>query len=259
MVLTDFGRQLAAEAEKIEESFTNLDRMVLSWDDRPTGSIRFSVADGLLPLVGPMVSEVGRKHPGIRVEVEVNNGLSRVSQLEADVVLRVASSPPATLVGRRIGTLVGAPYASHAYLQNAADLPLAEHRWVRWAKPWQDFPVERWISANVPTSHVKATVNSNQALMSLVAQGLGVGFLPCFAADADPRYIRLGKRVELAAAVWLLTHEDLRRTGRIAAFMKVVGEALLAKRRTIEGPFPDAELEGIVPCGDLDDYGLRLT
>ncbi len=260
IVLTDFGRELVVEAEQIEGAFSRVDRLILSHDDRPSGTIRFSVADGLLALVGPVVAEMGRAHPGVQVEVEVSNSLSRVSQLEADVVLRVASRPPDTLIGRRIGTLVGAPYASQTYVQQSPpDTPLAEHRWVRWAEPWRDFPVERWISAHVPPSCVKATVNSNQALMSLVAQGLGVGFLPSFAADADPQYVRLAPRVELGASIWLLTHDDLRRTGRIAAFMKVVGDALQAKRSAIQGPFPNAEQEAIVAADAMDTYEVVVS
>lgn len=260
IALTDFGRELVSEAEEIEHAFAKVDRLILSLDDRPSGTVRFSVADGLLTLVGPMITEMGRVHPKILVELEVSNGLSRVSHLEADVVLRVASHPPETLVGRRIGTLVGAPYASRAYVRQAADdMQLAEHRWVRWAEAWQGFAVERWISANVPPSHVMATVNTNQALMSLVAQGLGVGFLPCFAADADSRYVRLGSRVEFGASVWLLTHHDLRRTVRIAAFMNVVGETLLEKRCALEGPFPDAEHEAIVLANAMDDYEVGVT
>ncbi|MFT5682311.1 MAG: DNA-binding transcriptional LysR family regulator [Myxococcota bacterium] len=253
--LTDLGREVVVEAEKIEAAFAALDRLFLSRDMRPSGQIRFSVADGLLSLVGPVVLEMGRTHPNIQIEVEVNNGLANLSHLEADVVLRVAGSPPDALVGRRIATLVGAPYGSQDYLAMSTVKRLGQHHWIRWAEPWRGFAVEEWISANVPPAHVKAIINSNRALTALVEQGLGVGFLPCFAADADPRLVRLGPRVAFGASVWLLTHDDLRKTGRIAAFMKCVGEALLQKRQAIEGPFADGGPEGIVQPDGMAEYG----
>jgi DNA-binding transcriptional LysR family regulator len=254
--LTDLGREVVVEAEKIEEAFAALDRLFLSRDGRPSGQIRFSLADGLLGLVGPVVTEMGRTHPSIQIEVEVNNGLVNLSQLEADVVLRVAAKPPETLIGRRIAALVGAPYCSRSYLAQASSVKeLGQHCWVRWAEPWRGFPVEDWISANVPSSHVRATANSSQVLTGLVTQGLGVGFLPSFSADADTRLVRLGPRVEFGASIWLLTHDDLRKTGRIAAFMKCVGEALLERRREIEGPFPDTESEEIVRASEMEGYG----
>ncbi|MFT7520818.1 MAG: DNA-binding transcriptional LysR family regulator, partial [Kiritimatiellia bacterium] len=162
------------------------------------------------------------------------------SRLVADVVLRGASSPPEHLVGRRIASMIGAPYASVNYLPAVPTVErLAQHQWIRWAAPWQGLSVERWISANVSPSHVLATVDSVRTLTELVAQGLGVGFLPCFSADIDPRVVRVGDRVDLGASIWLLTHDELRKTGRIAAFMRCAGEALLQSRPEIEGPFPD--------------------
>lgn len=254
--LTELGREVLAEGEKIEERFAALDRLLMSRDGRPSGRVRFSVADGLLSLVGPVVSEMGVTHPGIQIEVEVTNGLVDLSRLEADVVLRIAARPAETLVGRRIAALVGAPYGSRDYLARSTVDRLEQHRWIRWGEPWQGFAVERWISANVPSAHVRATVNSNQALTSLVEQGLGVAFLPCFAADADPRLVRIGPRVDFGASIWLLTHDDLRHTGRIAAFMKCVGEALLQKRSAIAGPFTDGE-HGIVQADEMADYGRQ--
>lgn len=250
--LTDLGREVVAHAEQIEDAFAALDRLFLSRDGRLSGRIRFSVADGLLSLIGPAIAEMGREHPEIQVNVEVNNGLSNLSHLEADVVLRVAKKPPGHLVGRRIARLMGAPYASHAYLASSTDVErLGQHRWLRWAEPWQGIANERWISANVSASHIQTTVNSNQAITDLVAQGVGVGFLPSFSADADPRLVRMAPRVELGASIWLLTHDDLRKTGRVAAFMKCAGEALLQRRSEIEGPFPDGEV-----ADNLDDAAL---
>jgi len=252
--LTDLGREVVVKAQKIEEAFAGLDRLFASQDLRPSGKVQFSVADGLLSLVGPSVTEMGHQHPNIRVEVEANNGLVNLSHLEADVVLRVAAKPPETLIGRRIAALVGAPYASRSYLAGTA----AEkgHRWIRWAEPWRGFSVERWITANVPPSRVRATINSSQVLTALVEQGLGVGFLPSFSADANDRLVRVGPRVEFGASIWLLTHSDLRKTGRVAAFMTCVGEALLQRRQEIERPFADAESEPIVQADGMQTYGL---
>jgi DNA-binding transcriptional LysR family regulator len=255
LTLTTLGREVLLSAEKIEVAYAALDRLLLSGDRRASGRIRFSIADGLLSLVGPIVSEMARTHPKIQIDVGVNNGVVSLSHLEADVVLRVATKPPETLVGRRIAALIGAPYASRAYLSHTTAEGLLQHPWIRWAEPWRGFAVEDWISANIPPAQVMATVNSNQALTSLVAQGVGVGFLPCFSADADPGLVRIGPRLHFGAFVWLLVHEDLRGAGKVAAFMTCVGDALLNKRAVIEGPFEDGTSEGIVPSQGMATYG----
>ena len=103
----------------------------------------------------------------------------------------------------------------------------------------------------------------------LRAYNIDPGYVPTEAQLAkhgkdDPiyqQYISQGAPVEVPAKmlIWLLTHEDLRRTRRISTFMKVVGEALLVKRSTIEGPFPDAPDEAIVEAAAMADYGVGVT
>lgn len=67
--------------------------------------------------------------------------------------------------------------------------------------------------------------------------------------------VRIGPRLAVGVSIWLLTHDDLRKTGRIAAFMKCVGEALLKKRRLIEGPFEDGDLEQAVQASEMAEFG----
>jgi DNA-binding transcriptional LysR family regulator len=60
-------------------------------------------------------------------------------------------------------------------------------------------------------------VNDAEALLEAVLAGLGRSLLPCVIADRDARLRRLGARPELSRELWLLTHSDLRRLGRIEA------------------------------------------
>ncbi len=254
LALTDVGHDIVAEAESIEESYAALDRKILGRDARLSGRIRLSVADGLVPLVGSLIAEMRQLHPAIQIEVGVGNALASLSNLEADIVLRVTTSPPEHLIGRRIAQLTVAAYGSRDYLATSTTVGrLEDHRWIRWAERWQDFGTERWIGAHVSPSNVQATVNTNQALSDLVLQGLGLAFLPCFSADADPKLVRIGSRVESGASVWLLTHDDLRKSGRVAAFMKLAGERLLGRRPEIEGPFPEDEPASESPLGTSAD------
>ena len=45
---------------------------------------------------------------------------------------------------------------------------------------------------------------------------------------------------ETATAVWVLTHEDLRRTARVSAFTEFMAQALGAERALFEGAAPGA-------------------
>ena len=40
---------------------------------------------------------------------------------------------------------------------------------------------------------------------------------------------------DLASELWIVTHQDLKNTARIRAFLSVIGDAIVAARRSFEG------------------------
>jgi DNA-binding transcriptional LysR family regulator len=74
------------------------------------------------------------------------------------------------------------------------------------------------------------------ALQAAASAGLGVAPLPCYLGDADPTLSRLGPAIpEMASALWLLTHPDLRRVARIRAFLDFMAPWLKQRRDRLEG------------------------
>jgi DNA-binding transcriptional LysR family regulator len=70
-------------------------------------------------------------------------------------------------------------------------------------------------------------VNDAEALLEAVLAGLGRSLLPCVIADRDSRLRRLGASggpSVLSRELWLLTHSDLRRVGRIEAVVQWIGQ-----------------------------------
>ncbi len=51
----------------------------------------------------------------------------------------------------------------------------------------------------------------------------------------DPRLERIGPIVAFGLALWLLTHKDLRRTARVRALLRYLGDALTAERSRFMG------------------------
>ena len=82
---------------------------------------------------------------------------------------------------------------------------------------------------------IAGVVDTTLAHVELTAAGLGVGFQTCYSADMDPRLQRVGPLFDFGLSLWLLTHPDVRRTARIATFMKFVGDALQRHRPRLEG------------------------
>ena len=69
-----------------------------------------------------------------------------------------------------------------------------------------------------------------------VCAGVGIGALPCFAADPDPEFVRVTEPLhDMENELWLLTHPDLRNTVRIRVLMDFLATSLAADRDMLEG------------------------
>lgn len=234
--LTGAGQEIVSSAEEIEKRFAMLDRSILGRDTRLSGQIKVSVPDFMVARIGPMVATFARRYPATQTELVVDNGMADLSQREADVVVRLAAKPPEHLVGRRIAGAAAAAYGSVAYVSKCAKVDdLASHDWIRWGDAWRRIPPERWIDENVPKANVRAVVNANLAMVELAVAGLGLAFQLYYTAENDARLVRVGPPFDFGLSLWLLTHEDIRRTARIATFMKFMGDELAAHRCELEG------------------------
>ena len=272
LILTAAGLELLDLASEVEERMDTLNRRLHGRDLALRGSVRLSLPDFA---VRPVVAHLGaftEQFPRIDVEVIVDNGFAELGQREADLVLRLATSPRPQLIGRRIATTRLCPYGSPAYLadrQRPLDLTRNKARrrtlrgsaagpqvrvpgdargspplpakltrldWIRWDEPWASAPTERWIDANVPEERVRGRVNTSLAQAEVLASGRGVGFKLCYTGDADSRLVRAGPPMDFGFALWLLTHDDMKNNARVRVLMRFLGDVLATDRLRFIGP-----------------------
>ncbi|MCP5066354.1 MAG: LysR family transcriptional regulator [bacterium] len=232
--LTEAGREMLEAAEQVEERFAVLGRQVLGRDVRLTGKINVSLPDFMVACLGPILADFGKNYPDIALEVSVANANVSLSRREADVILRLGTGAPEHLVGRRITSASVAVYGAPSYVDGIDRSELSALNWIRWEEAWRQVPPERWIDKHVSPGRVRARVNNQSAHVELSAAGLGVGFDLCGTAEKDPRLRRISDTFPFDLALWLLTHEDLRSTARIAAFMSFVGGRLAEQRKDFD-------------------------
>lgn len=232
--LTEAGEELLALAGDVEDRIAVLDRRLQGRDETLRGQVRLSLPDMFVGEIAAPIARFGQRYPDIEVEVVTDNSNVRLTHREADLALRVAGTPPEQLIGRRIAPLQFAIYGARGGDYPEAFDPSALP-WVRWEERWDFFPTERWLEAHVAPEQVRARVNSSHAQAELVAAGVGVAWQPCYSADSDPRMVRLGEPTDFGLTLWLLTHEDLRKTARVMALMRFLGDALSAERERFLG------------------------
>src|SRR4029450_7672584 len=106
-----------------------------------------------------------------------------------------------------------------------ADGELAGHLWVGWEDGMSHIPAARWMRERVPDAQLACRVSSGATLAAATRAGVGVAHLLCFLADEDPELVQLRPpESALETGLWLLTHEDLRTTGRGRVFRGSLAE-----------------------------------
>lgn len=246
-LLTPAGEEMQAGALRVEEEIAGLSRKVTGQDLRLSGTVRVTTIDmlafGLLPR---HLADFRKAYPGIEIELIVGNATLNLSRREADVALRVGNEPPESLVGRRAGRLVFAVYGSADYCSENTEPDLARHNWIGFDA--EHAALVHRFSSFLPEVKPALRANSVAAAVAATKAGLGLAPLPCGIADLEPDLVRVAPLPDnFTLDLWLLTHEDLRRTARIRAFLDFVADALMKEAPLLEGRLNGVDAE-VVPA-----------
>lgn len=234
-LLTQAGEAMQEGALRVEDEIASLSRKVTGQDLRLSGTIRVTTLDmlafGLLPR---HLAKFRTDYPGIEVELIVGNAALNLNRREADIALRVGNAPPETLVGRRVGRLVFAIYASKTYLAGKSAVELAAHDWVGFDT--EHAALTRRFGVFLPSAEPLFRTNSIAAAIAATKAGIGLAPLPCGLADLEADLVRVAALPgDFTLDLWLLTHEDLRQTARIRAFLDFLAEALAKEAPLLQG------------------------
>jgi DNA-binding transcriptional LysR family regulator len=237
-VLTAGGEELIAAARQIDDTVTSLERKIVGQDLRLSGAIRITSTDTLMVSILPeILAEFRSAHPGIGIEVALSNAMLNLTRREADIAIRPAKNPPETLVGRRIAKIAFAIYGSSQYLSKHRKIDdLAAHQWVGPDDSLADTSVARWMRAELPESDVVLRADSLLGMREAARAGLGLAALSCYLGDTSPGLVCVHRPIAaMQTVLWILTHEDLRRTARIRAFTEFAANAFARRRPLLEG------------------------
>lgn len=240
---TTAGEAALAAAAGILDELGELERRLSGEDRRPSGTVRVTTTDTLLDFLAPVLAGVRALHPEITLEIVAANVFFTLTKRDADIAIRPAASAPEYLVGRRVATLATALYAAPDYLSSYPydDNP-GEHDWIGFDDSLRHLAAAKWMQVHVPAERVACRANSLLALRAAARSGLGVAPLPCYLADPDPELRRVQPPVaDMASALWLLTHPDLRRVARIRAVLDYTGARLADRRPLLEGRVTEAD------------------
>jgi DNA-binding transcriptional LysR family regulator len=153
--------------------------------------------------------------------------------------LRVRRPADADLFGRKLTDVAWAFFGARDGASNlrreGRAFNFARHTVIGWDEPARIVAAE-WIAANVPADRISYRSNSLVNQLKTAAAGLGIALLPCYLGDREERVRPVsGVLPDLSSELWIVTHQDLKNTARIRAFLTVIGDAVAAARKKFEG------------------------
>jgi DNA-binding transcriptional LysR family regulator len=234
--LSGAGADLLSDLEGMADRLAEAPARVGANDDEVRGQIRLTTTDTLVHgLLMPLIHSFCEAHPDVRLQVIVNNNFLSLTRREADIAIRGSNRPPENLVGRRVGNIQTAPYASRAYLKSVGRRRALEQlEWIAPDESLAHLEQSKWLARHVPATQVVMRVDSLVGMVHAAAHGMGAAMLLCPLADERPDLVRIAEpQAALDTQLWILTHPDLRQVARVRAFSQYMFETLSSDGRLV--------------------------
>ena len=104
------------------------------------------------------------------------------------------------------------------------------------------------FSPSYALARIVFRLNTLMGMLDAAKEAMGLAPLPCFIADPEPTLRRVLDPVhDLEVGLWLLTHQDLRQTARVRAFLDFMGREITNQRDFFEGRLTTANEEAPFP------------
>ncbi len=209
-------KTLIQKLENLPHAATNL-----------TGSIRLWISDGLgLGVLSKCFHSFYQKYPHVNIEITCSLDMPRLEDFDMAVLFQKPQIKALSIKDEY--TLKFGLFASKEYLskfgipKNIADL-CANHKicdrsnYASYSKKWAEI-----ISK---AASVTSVTNSSAMLLTLIKDGLGIGFLPLGTASKEPDLVQI-KTINLNFALkfWLVLRKDAENQTKIKALTDIIDD-----------------------------------
>lgn len=245
--LTVHGHALLASVTDVEEAVEAVRRQVASFDDRDIGRVRVTclVTIGQRIVKSGLIDAFHAQHPGISVELLMEQRVFDLAKGEADIAIRGGAPGHGALVARKIAETEWGIYASRAFVERygrpAAPHDIGRFKVIELIDELEHLPAVRWIRAHTTQEKVTARCANVPSVHLAVRSGAGLAPLPTVYAAEDTDLVNLFEALpELNYPMFLVAHRDVRKHPRVNAFFEFCIRELrpVLLRGTLRGAKP---------------------
>src|SRR5262249_35504121 len=113
---------------------------------------------------------------------------------------------------------------------------LYQRQWAAYGSGLSGLKAFKFVEDRVPRDRIRYRSNSVVGVATAIAAGIGIGILPCMHGDLVPGLVRVSPvEPDVFDELWILTYPDIRKSGRVYAFMTHCAKAIAKERDFIEG------------------------
>lgn len=255
-LVLDHIKRMGAEADAITRSSATL-------EDSLTGPIMIAASEGVgdwwLPSV---MQEFRQTHPDVVIDINVDFRAANLAQREADIALRwMGPGTQNSLIGRKVSTCGFGLFASKSYVQrrglptSPADLLNHDAVHIRIGKQTL-WPLD--INGN-PIPAPPATFQSNNLLAHnhAIQAGYGIGMLAYPGTTEEQDLVHILPELERVEDLWVVAHEDLRKSARVRAAFDFLIDALQKDHAHFRSGDPSVFVH--MHCPQIEDWRTALV
>src|SRR5713101_3277235 len=222
----------------MEGAALDLERVAAGRDSLTAGSVRLTATEALTRrILVPALVALRERHPDLQVDLLTSVRSLDIARREADLAVRLARPSNPDLVCRRLGEVGYSLYASRRYLARRGTpmrgKGLAGHDLITFTgAPSATSPF--FLGESLEGARISVRCDNPLIQREAAAKGAGIAELACFLGDDSPDVIRIWPPEQpLLRPVWLIVHQDLRRSGRIQAVSAAIVDAFRREARSL--------------------------
>lgn len=214
----ELAKSLMETAEQIETALESARAIAQTLPEKVSGTVRVSTTDTILnALIAPTLVQLNSDHPLLAYELHTGNELVSLNRRDTDIAVRVTGHPPQHLIGKYVGAIRMALFASRlGAVQQYSDVIKTKCPWIAPDNALPDHPSVTWRKRQFPKVIPTYSVNSIVTVLEFVAKGLGVGVLPLFLVRGRSDLIQLTDVIDASQTdLWLLAHPESKHSRRV--------------------------------------------
>ena len=240
--LTALGDAMLPFASAVEAAAAAFEQNLAGAAREHSGIIRLTCPEPIVYRItrSGLLDRFHALHQDLKVEFVMSDRYVDLAAGDADVALRSGDTDHDVLVGLKIADSIWAVYGSRQYVachgKLATTSDMCRHRLIGFDEKLSGHRASAWLREVAPKADFAARSDSVLGLVAAAKSGVGIAPLPIALGDAEDDLVRVLAPVSELTRAWrLLTHPQIRKTRRIAAFFDFIASERTALKPILTG------------------------